>query len=375
MKKVLIIGSSRTPIGLYDGNLKTYSEPDLGEAAVRDLMKKTDLDPQLINEVIIGVAKQTSSPSNSARYIGLVSDLPEEVPAYTVQRQGASGLQALFNGYYKIKSGAADLILAGGTESMSQIPLEIHDARYQFLPEKIVMEPVEAMIEGAQPKSKYGKISLEMINDSIAQIKGYTESQQVDWIRRSQDRMRQADLEEHLVPMAVRVKKQTIIINEDERNNEHTMISSPADAAAMCIIASEEAVRKYELNPIAEIVSISVSAGAPTGLGFVGEEAIKKALQKAGKQADDMDLIEINEITAAQVLATIEALNLSEENSSENINPGGGALATGNPWAASGMISLHRILTTLQFFNKEWGLVVCGAEGGQAMAMVIRMRA
>lgn len=374
MEKVLIAGSSRTPIGIYDGKLKSFGEPALAVAAVCDVLKKTKLNGEDIDEIVIGVAKQTSSPSNCARYIGLAADVPEKVPAYTVQRQGASGLQAILNGYMKIKAGSADVILAGGTESMSQIPYEIQNARYDFSPDKIVTDPIPAMVAGAQPVKKYGKLTIQGINEKIAQTHGYTSEQQSVCSDESLARAAASKLDEELIPMEVKVKKASMVVDADELYARTENVAGAADAAAMCVLVSETAAQKIQTPVLAELVSIGMSAGDPAGEGMVGAEAIRKALAKAGKTAADMDMIEINEITAAQTLASKEMLQLPAEEIAHKVNVYGGALATGNPWGASGAIELHRLLHGLKAAGKTWGLVVCGAEGGQALAAVVKMR-
>lgn len=374
MEKVFIVGSSRTPVGIFDGKLKNLREQTLGAMAVKDVLQKSGLAPEAVDELIVGVAKQTSSPSNCARYIGLEADLPETVPAYTVQRQGASGLQAVYNGYLKIKAGSAKVILAGGAESMTQIPYEIHNARYAFTPEtRIVFDPIAAQVAGAQPVEKYGQLSLADINGKIAAEKGYTTAQQEAYAAVSLAKARASTLEESLVPVTVKVGKAVEVLTKDELYAAPALVAPPADAAAMCLLAGEGAVTAHGISPLAELISVGVSAGSPAGEGLVGVDAMEKALQKAGKTATELDLIELNETTAAQTLAAIAALGLPAEEAQRKVNVYGGALATGNAWGAAGPVALHRLLCGLRAAGKTWGLVACAAEGGQSLAMLVKL--
>ena len=374
MGKILIAGSARTPIGIYDGKLKTLRESDLAVLAVRDALERSGLDGGELDEVIVGVAKQTSAPSNIARYIGLAAEIPERVPAYTVQRQGASGMQALVNGFLKIKSGSASVILAGGAESMSQIPYEIQNARYAFdANPKIVFDPIAAMVAGGQPGVRYGALTLRDINDKIAAAHGYTEADQQAIAVRSIARAKASALDEALTPAVVKSKKSTDVVTADELYPAVGVLAGAADAAAMCVLLEESAAQRYQVRAEAELVSVGVSAGDPAGDGMAGAAAMGRALKKAGKTAADMELIEINETTAAQTLAAIDALELPEGRWDEAVNVHGGGLVTGNPWGAAGPVVLHRLLRGLRAEGKAWGLAVCGAEGGQAVALVVKL--
>ena len=373
MEKVFIGGLARTPICRLDGNLKTLTAEDLAVQVVRDLLAKTGLAPKKISEVIIGNAKQTSTHSNLGRYVTLAADLPEETPAYTVQRQDVSGMQAIINGYAKIKSGNANVILAGGTESMSQIPYEILDARYHFSPEKIVMNPIDAMISGSQPSKQYGTVTLDRINQEIGKKYAISEAHQKEFAQLSREKAIRSPLQENIVPITVKLKKTTLNVTSDDIYEQMEQIAAPADAAAVCFLMNQLALNDNRVKPLAEIVSIGTSAGNPLDSGLLGTEAAKQALEKAGKAIQKMDLIEINEITAAQTLPASTQLGLSNGDIEDKLNVHGGALATGNPWGASGVLLINQLICGLQEAGKEWGLALCGATGGQAIAVVVKI--
>lgn len=373
MEKVWIAGSSRTPIGVYDGVLKNCKEQELAVYTVKAVLEETGINSSCIDEIIFGIAKQTSTPSNCARYIGLAADIPESVPAYTVQKQGASGMQAIVNGFVKIRSGNANVILAGGAESMSQIPYEIQDARYTFSPDKIVVDPIRAMVAGGQPSSRYGKLTIEDMNGVIADAHSITNDDQIAYAMESLRRAQAAALDEQLIPIIVKEKKITRTITADELYVQASEVAGAADAAAACLLVGEQAAKEKKIPMLGELVSIGISAGSPTGDGMVGIQAAKKALEIAGKTACDVDVIQVNELTAAQSIALIKGLGITAEEAAKKVNPYGGALATGNAWGASGCVEFHRLLCALRMQHREWGLGICGAEGGQAIAVVVRM--
>lgn len=373
MENVFVGGFARTPIGRLDGNLKTLSAEELAVEAVRAVLSETGLSPDEISEVIIGNAKQTSTHSNLGRYVALAAGLPEKIPAYTVQKQDASGMQAVINGYAKVKSGNANIILAGGTENMSQIPYEILNARYEFTPDKIVMHPIEAMITGGLPKEKYGTVTLDTINKTISEKYAITEDSQKEFAQLSQKKAEESSLKENITSIKVKLKKMTLDITQDDIYDRVELKALSADAAAVCLLMSKSSLDDNNLKPIAEIVSIGTSAGDPLGRGLLGTAAAENALDKAGKSIEDMDFIEVNEVTASQVLAAAKNLGISETDVKTKLNVHGGALATGNPWGAAGVILLERLICILKKADKEWGLVLCGAIGGQAIAAVVKI--
>ena len=373
MENVFVGGFARTPIGKLDGSLKTLTAEELAVEAIHAVLSETMLSPDEISEVIIGSAKQTSTHSNLGRYVTLAADLPEKTPAYTVQRQDASGIQAVINGYAKVKSGNASIVLAGGTESMSQIPYEILNARYEFSPDKIVMHPIEAMIAGGLPKEKYGTVTLDAINRAIGEKYAITEDRQKEFAQLSQRKAAESFLNENVTSVKVKLKKTTLDITKDDLYDRIEMKALPADGAAVCLLMSKSSLDNNNMKPIAEIVSIGTSAGDPLGEGLLGTAAAKNALNKAGKSIEEVDFIEVNEITAAQVLATAQNLGILKLDVKKKLNVHGGALATGNPWGATGVILLERLICSLKKADKEWGLVLCGATGGQAIAVVVRI--
>ena len=375
MEKVVIAASARTPIGAFDGKLKDYREQKLAVIALNEAIKRAGIAKDAISELIFGIAKQTSGPSNAARYIGLDADLPEAVPAYTVQRQSASGIQAVLNGYYKIKVGSAQVIAAGGAESMTSIPYEIQDARYAFDPNtRIIFDPIPAQVAGSQPVSQYGVVTMDGINEKIAEKYGFSAEQQAEYAAASGEKAAAHAREGNLIPLQRKVKKAVEEINADELCTVPDILARPADAAACCILVGGDRIDMCS-GAAAEIVSVGLSAGDPAGEGLVGMRAVQTALGKAGKTIRDMDLVEFAELTAAQSLAVLQELagqGMSASRVSELFNVFGGALASGSPWGAAGNVSLDRLLYALRTSGRKYGLLLCGAEGGQAAAIVVK---
>jgi acetyl-CoA C-acetyltransferase len=344
---------------------------------MNELFKSPALDSVNIDEVIIGTARQSSTPSNLARYAQLEaklgSKLPEDVPAYTVQRQSASGMQAIANGIWAIQNGDADLILAGGADSMSKLPLEIHDARYVFNEKtKIVYDTIHSAEINSQPVSLFGEITMSEIADNIAGIYGLSQVELESYAARSLDRSKNNIGSG--IDISVRKGKEVQIVSEDELAAAPCLFASPADGAAVVLLASEESAAKGALPVKAVILSAAISAGSPKGNGLIGAEAVAKAIELANVSVKDIDLFHVLEFSAAQSLAVCKELvkmGLSEDEVSAKVNPHGGALASGNTFGAAGVMLAHDLLAALRESGKRLGLVLTGAEGGQAMALVI----
>jgi acetyl-CoA C-acetyltransferase len=367
MRRVFILSAARTPTGALDGNLKDYSEQKLAAVAMEAALSQSGVDASSLSEVIVGVAKQTSRPSNLARYAMLEARLPVGVPAYTVHRQSASGLQAMANAVWGIRSGMAEVVMAGGAESMTNIPMEIHDGRFSFGKKtRMVFDPISAQLSGAQPESVYGELSLDGVNEEIAGLFGISGEELEAYARASFERAARRGPAEYISQMKVKKGKRIDDVACDELYDAPSVTARPADGAAMLVLASEDSSEGRD--PLAEILSVSVAAGDPRGAGYVGAGAVKRAMTRAGISPCDVSLIDICETTAAQTLATVKELGLKP--SDERINALGGGLAFGTPWGAAGAVQLtdaaHRLGVG------DIGMIITAAEGGQAMCAVIK---
>ena len=368
LSKVVIAGAVRTPVTKLDGQLKGFTEQKLAAVAITEVVNQTKIPVEAIDEVIVGNAKQTSLPSNCARHALLLAQLPERTPGYTVQRLGASGLEAVADAFWSIKSENAKLVLAGGTESMSQIPLEIEGARYKFNENThIIFHPVEEMEKGAQPVDQYGVLGRDVIASNAAKKYGISDADMEAFAKASLEKAKAAP-KKTLLPLEVKVKKEMITVDADELYDDAAVVAKPADGAAIMVMASEEEAKALNLAPMAEVVSVGIGAGSPADGVDAAKKAVAAALKKANMDASQIDLFEINEVSAAQTLAIIKEAGID----AAKVNVNGGALATGDPWGGAGSILMVKLLEELADAGKSTGMVVTPALGGQAMAVIIK---
>ncbi|MCX5825154.1 MAG: thiolase family protein [Deltaproteobacteria bacterium] len=380
MNQVIVASAVRTPLGAFCGQLEGLSEQQLAAAAMREAVERAGMPAEKIDEVIVGIAKQTSRPSNGGRHAMLLARLPEQLPAYTVQRQSASGLQAVVNGYWAIRCGDAGVILAGGAESMSQIPFEIRDARYAFdAKRREIIDAIPAQEAGAQPAARYGLVTTARVAENLAQKYSLADEELAAFAEASLKKAHAAresgGCEGEIFPVTVKKGKKEESIGADELVNEVPLLAPPADGAAMCLLASREKVEVLSLPVLAEIISVGIAATDPRYTGAAVVEASRKALGRAGLTLNEVDIIELNEMSAAECLAVLRewrTWGVAPEALAERVNPAGGALATGNPWGAMGAVLLARAVHALRRRSARIAMVALGAEGGQGMALVLR---
>jgi acetyl-CoA C-acetyltransferase len=380
MNQVIVASAVRTPLGAFCGQLESLSEQQLAAAAMREAVERASMPAEKIDEVIVGIAKQTSRPSNGARHAMLLARLPEQIPAYTVHRQSASGLQAVVNGYWAIRCGDAGVILAGGAESMSQIPFEIRDARYAFDAKRCeIIDAIPAQEAGAQPAARYGLVTTARVAENLAhkyslageELAAFAEAS----LKKAHAARESGGCEGEIFPVTVKKGKKEESIGADELVNEVSWLAPPADGTAMCLLASRERAEVLSLPVLAEIVSVGIAATDPRYTGAAIVEASRKALGRAGLTLNELDIIELNEMSAAESLAVLrdwQTWGGAPETLAERVNPAGGALATGNPWGAMGAVLLARAVHALRRRSARIAMVALGAEGGQGMALVLR---
>jgi acetyl-CoA C-acetyltransferase len=380
MNQVIVASAVRTPLGAFCGQLESLSEQQLGAAAMREAVRRAGMPAEKIDEVIVGIAKQTSRPSNGGRHAMLLARLPEQVPAYTVQRQSASGLQAVVNGYWAIRCGDSGVILAGGAESMSQIPFEIRDARYAFdAKRREIIDAIPAQEAGAQPAARYGLVTTARVAENLARKYSLADEELAAFaaasLKKAHAARESGGCEGEIFPVTVKKGKKEEVISADELLREASLLAPPADGAAMCLLASREKAEALSLPVLAEIVSVGIAATDPRYTGAAVVEASRKALGRAGLTLNEVDIIELNEMSAAECLAVLRdwrTWGVAPEALAERVNPAGGALATGNPWGAMGAVLLARAVHALRRRSARIAMVALGAEGGQGMALVLR---
>ena len=380
VNRVMLVSAARTPLGAFCGKLEALSEQQLGAAAMRETVRRAGIESAIIDEVIVGIAKQTSRPSNGGRHAMLLARLPENIPAYTVQRQSASGLQAVVNGFWAILCGDAEMILAGGMESMSQIPFEIRNARYDFTGKgRGISDAIPAQETGAQPAERYGILTTAQVAENFIRKYRFSERELEAFAGGSlQKALSAADkglFREEVFPVAVKKGKNEESIDRDELQKKAPLLAPPADGAAMCLLASREKTTALGLPVLAEIVSVGIAAVDPRYAGLAVAEAGMKALRQAGLTLQEIEVIELNEMSAAECLAIFREWQVrggARDTLVERVNPSGGALSMGNSWGAAGAVLLTKVVYELRRRGGRIGMAAVTAEGGQGMAMVVR---
>ena len=396
MKETFIIDGVRTAIGSFRGSLSAVRTDDLAAHAIRSLMKRhPDLDASLIDDVILGCANQAGEDNrNVARMALLLAELPWSVPGETVNRLCASGMSAVIHAHRAVQAGDGDLFISGGVENMTRGPwvisksdqpfgsgVEMHDSSFgwRFInPKMEALYGTEAMGETAENLAAMYKISRED-QDRFAyysQIKAAAASE---------------IFKEEITPVILQRKKQEpLVVNKDEFIKGHTTPDGLAalkpafrqegtvtagnssglnDGAAALLIASSDAMRNNNLTPLARIVSSAVVGVEPRIMGIGPVGASQRALKKAGLTLDDIDVIELNEAFAAQVLACTRALGI--EDNDERLNKYGGAIALGHPLGMSGARIIYSAARTLQRLNKRYALVTMCIGVGQGYAVIL----
>ncbi|MDR1832504.1 MAG: acetyl-CoA C-acetyltransferase [Fusobacteriaceae bacterium] len=399
MSKVFIAAAKRSAIGSFQGTLAPLSSSDLGAAVAKAVIAETGIDPAKFDEVMIGNVLQAGQYQGVGRQVGIKAGIPQEVPGWTVNIICGSGMKSVMTAYTAVKAGEADLILAGGCESMSNAPFLLPaSVRKGFKMGDLTMK--DHMVLDALTDA-YNKYHMGITAENIAEKYGITREQQDAFAYGSQKKALAAidsgRFKDEIVPVVVPGKKGDTVFDTDEFPNrkstpevlatlkpafkkDGTVTAGNAsglnDGASMTIVASEEAVAKYNLKPIAEIVSTGIGGVDPKIMGMGPVPASAMALKRAGLALKDMELIELNEAFAAQSLGVIAEFikqhGVSRQWIDERTNVNGGAIALGHPVGVSG----NRIIVTLIYEMKKrglkYGLASLCIGGGMGTAVVIK---
>ncbi|WP_343606448.1 3-oxoadipyl-CoA thiolase [Fluviicola sp.] len=398
MENAYIIDGVRTPIGNFGGTLSAVRPDDLATLVIQELIKRNPtIDPEKIYDVVIGCANQAGEDNrNVARMAALMAGLPLTVPGETVNRLCASGLSAAISAARAIQVGDADLMIAGGVENMTRGPWVISKTSTAFGRDAQMYDSSFGWrFINPKLKEQYGVDSMGETAENVAEQYKINRADQDAFGMRSHQKAAKAQeagrFEQEIVPVSIPQRKgEPILFSQDEFIKPNTNLEvlsklRPAfikdgtvtagnaaglnDGAAALLLASEKAVKDYNLKPLARIVSSGAAGVEPRIMGIGPVPASEIALKKAGLTIEDMDIIELNEAFAAQSLAVIRAWGLKDDDS--RINPNGGAIALGHPLGMSGA----RILTTaameLQLQQKRYALVTMCIGVGQGFAVVI----
>lgn len=392
MKNAVIVDSVRLAIGKLGGSLINETVDKLAEKVIKELVERTNLNTNLVDEVIFGQAKQSADVSNLARVATLRAGLPLEVPGYTIHRQCGSGIEAVNSAAKQIMSGYGDVIIAGGAESMSTSPYYVNNVRYGTKSGNIELrDPNIASQPGSQPIEEYGNLNMGMTAENVAERYGVTREEQDEFALRSQTLTKIAIesgyFEGQIVPYAVKKKKDVVEFKVDEHpketNLEKLAALKPAfmkggtvtagnasgrnDGAAALLIMSEEKALQLGYKPKARIIAQAAVGVKPDEMGIGPVFAVRKALEQANLTVKDLDIVELNEAFAAQAVACVKELGLDMS----QVNPNGGAIALGHPIGATGAILMTKLVHELERTGKKYGCVTACIAGGLGIATII----
>jgi len=387
--EIYILGGARTPMAEYAGKLKDISALELGAIASRAAMERTGVKPDAIDHVVFGNVLQTSSDAvYGARHVGLKAGLPVEVPALTVNRLCGSGIQAAISGGQLIQLGEADVVLAGGMESMSQAPHVIRGLRSGL---RLGQGQLEDTLWSALLDTHCG-CTMAGTAENCAVKYGISREAQDEYAVRSQQLAARAwaegRLKDEVVPVETRTRKGVDLFAEDDHLRPETTIemlaklppafskngcvtagnaSGIVDGGAALLLGSEAAVARHALKPLARLTHWATVGVEPTLMGMGPAPATRLVLEKAQLTLADIDLIEINEAFAAQYLAVEQELGLDRD----KVNVNGGAIALGHPLGMTGTRLLLTLTLELRRRGLSRGLASACIGGGQGIAAIV----
>lgn len=389
---VVFLSGRRTPFGAFGGTLKDFTATDLGVHASQSALEAAGVSPDRVDQVVFGNALQTSSDAiYLARHVGLRSGVPQEAPALTLNRLCGSGFQAIASGAEQILLGEADVVLCGGTESMSQAPHVVRGARWGELRLGEPGKYFEDLLWAALTDPQCG-LSMAQTAEKLAEQYGVTRQEADEVALRSQQRAKQAwdegRFEAEVAPIPVKTRKGEVQFNTDEHMRPDTTLevlgslrpyfkkdglvtagnaSGIGDGAAAVVIASGAWAEQNGAKPIGRLVSWGIAGVDPSIMGIGPAPASRRALERAGLSLEQMDLVDINEAFAPQFAAVARELKLDHEKT--NVN--GGAIAITHPLAASGARITISLLHELRRRGGRYGLGAACIGGGQGMAVIV----
>ncbi|HFQ1850167.1 TPA: acetyl-CoA C-acetyltransferase [Staphylococcus aureus] len=389
MTRVVLAAAYRTPIGVFGGAFKDVPAYDLGATLIEHIIKETGLNPSEIDEVIIGNVLQAGQGQNPARIAAMKGGLPETVPAFTVNKVCGSGLKSIQLAYQSIVTGENDIVLAGGMENMSQSPMLVNNSRFGFKMGHQSM--VDSMVYDGLT-DVFNQYHMGITAENLVEQYGISREEQDTFAVNSQHKAVRAqqngEFDSEIVPASIPQRKgEPILVTKDEGVRENVSVEKlsrlrPAfkkdgtvtagnasginDGAAMMLVMSEDKAKELNIEPLAVLDGFGSHGVDPSIMGIAPVGAVEKALKRSKKELSDIDVFELNEAFAAQLLAVDRELKLPPE----KVNVKGGAIALGHPIGASGARVLVTLLHQLND-EVETGLTSLCIGGGQAIAAVV----
>lgn len=389
MNKAVIVSAKRTPIGSFLGSLSAKSAVELGTTAIKAVLEETNINTAEIDEVIMGNVLSAGLGQAPARQAAIFAGLPDKTECLTINKMCGSGLKAVMLAHQAILLGDANVVIAGGQESMTNAPYILPGARTGYrmgdakVKDSMIMDGLWDV---------YNNIHMGSCADSCA--KDYKLSREeldqfaIESYKRAQKALKDGVFRDEIVPVEIKGRKETISVSDDEEpfktnfdkipnlkpvfDKEGVVTAANAsklnDGAAALLVMSEEKAKELKLQPLVEIVAQSSAAKAPIEFTTAPADAIDKVLKKANMTKDDIDLFEINEAFAVVSLAVNKILDLD----SSKINVNGGAIALGHPIGASGARILTTLIYEMKRRNSELGLASLCIGGGEASALIVK---
>lgn len=389
MTEVVIVSALRTPLGNFGGAFKDVSAVELGTAVVKASMEKLGLDPNEVDEVILGNVLSTGLGQNVARQVAMHAGIPKEVGSFTINKVCGSGLKSVMLAAQSIMAGDNEVVIAGGTENMSQAPYVLPNQRWgsrmgdSKAVDLILRDGLTDAFEGYH---------MGITAENIAEKYGFTREMQDELATASQNRAEAAikagKFKDEIVPITVKSRKGDVVVSEDEFPRFGSTMESlgklrPAfkkdgtvtagnasgvnDGAAILVLMSKEKAEKLRLKPLATIKSFASAGVSPEIMGTGPIPSTLKALEKANLTVEDLDLVEANEAFASQALSVITDLKLDRE----KVNVNGGAIAIGHPIGASGARILVTLLHEMEKRDSKNGLATLCIGGGQGVSLIV----
>lgn len=390
MKNIVFVAGKRTPFGAFGGGLKDVSATDLAVVAGKATLEQAGVSPEKIDHVVIGnVVQSGADAAYLARHVGLKLNIPQNVPAFIVNRLCGSGFQAWVNAVQMIQTGEATMVLAGGVEQMSQIPYVARNMRFGGI--RMGHGELEDAMTSAL-NDAYAGIPMAITAENLGEKYGITRAQVDAYSLQSQTRFKEAlaakKFAAEICPVKIESKKGTLEITKDEHPKPDVGLdkiqamkplfkkdglvtaataSGIVDGAACSLLTSEEKAKELDLKPLARIISYASVGCDPKIMGIGPAASSRLALERAGLKLEQMDLVEVNEAFAAQYLAVEKELGLNPAKS--NVN--GGAVAVGHPLAASGTRIMNHLVYELQRRQAKYALGSACIGGGQGITIII----
>lgn len=391
MKKVYVLGGCRTPIGKMGGALSSLSATDLGAIVIAETLKRTGIKPEEVNHVFMGCVIQAGLGQNVARQASIKAGLPVTTTAETINAVCGSGLECVNNAARMIQTGDADVVIAGGMESMSNAPYILKKARFGYRMGNAQM--IDAMINDALWDS-FNDYHMGITAENVCEQWKISREELDEFSVASQQKavaaISEGKFKDEIVPVKIENKKEIIMVDTDEGPRTDSTVDSLKnlrsafkvdgivtagnssginDGAAAVILVSEDKLKELKIDPIAQWLGGAMGGGCdPSIMGIGPVVSTKKLLKKLNMTIDDIDLIEANEAFAAQSIAVAKELGISQE----KLNVNGGAIALGHPVGASGCRILVTLLHEMVRTNNKTGLATLCIGGGMGCSTIVR---